>query len=93
MAVTLLKDLMGEIVNWLNFDETVDVGEELFTKIQTKNGSAKHQVSLCLQLLKLQKEFHVEMDSIAKRIAILENEKEKTNNEISTLITNFRGFQ
>ena len=48
MAVILLKDLMGEIVNWLNFDEAVDVGEELFTKIQTKNGSAKHQVSLSL---------------------------------------------
>ena len=93
LAVTLLKDLMGEIVNWLNFDEAVDVGEELFTKIQTKNGSAKHQVSLSLTLLKLQKEFHIEMDAIAKRIAILEHEKEKTNAEIATLITNFRGFQ
>ena len=84
---------MGEIVNWLNFDEAVDVGEELFTKIQTKSGSAKHQVSLSLQLLKLQKEFHIEMDAIQKRINILENEKDRTNTEISTLITNFRGFQ
>ena len=50
-------------------------------------------MSLSLTLLKLQKEFHIEMDAIAKRIAILEHEKEKTNAEIATLITNFRGFQ
>ena len=90
-AVNLIKRLMAEIVNWLTFEEAVSVAEELFSECQTKSG-ARHNVSLSHQLLKLQDEFHVEQKIIKKKIEDLEYEREVTNNEIASIISNFKGF-
>ena len=83
---------MAEIVCWLHFEEAVSVAEELFSECQTKSG-AKHNLSLSHQLLKLQDEFHVERKVIGKKIEELEYEREVTNNEITSIISNFKGFQ
>lgn len=44
-AVALIKRLMGEIVNWLSFEEAVSTAEELFSECQRKSG-ARHNLSL-----------------------------------------------
>lgn len=90
-AVALIKRLMGEIVNWLSFEEAVSTAEELFSECQRKSG-AKHNLSLSHNLLKLQDEFHDERKSIDTKIKELEYERDVTNLEMSAVISNFKVF-
>lgn len=43
-------------------------------------------------MLRLQDEFHVEKKVIGKKIEELEYERDVTNNEIASIISNFKGF-
>ena len=90
-AVTLIKRLMGEVVRWLTFEEAVSVAEKFFSECQTKSG-ANHNISLSHQLLQLQEDFHAERKVINGKINELEYERDVTNREIATVITNFKGF-